>query len=156
MIGWQGMLASGLVAAVVAGGIGWQARGVIDSAECDKRVNEVKEAAAKLIDKKDGEMTVLRVEKAQAQAEVAKVNAETMRQLQELQTLLAADRVKRDEASARVEKAAQQAAANAKEAAAKALAAREVIQNVTDQCARAGVPNDVVRVLNDILGAPTP
>jgi hypothetical protein len=154
MMNLQGMLIAGGVAALVAGGIGMQVGKGLEKGACDKRIDVLEKAAASLIDKKDAEILTLRAEKAQAQAEVAKVNAETLRQFNELQVLLTADQAKRDEAAARVEAAAKQAAVNARDAAAKAQAAREIIQNVADQCARAGVPDDVVRVLNDILGAP--
>lgn len=150
------MLVAGGIAGLVAFGGGMSFGKWLEKGACEKRIEAVKEAAAELIDKKDAEITTLGLEKAQAQAEVAKVNAETLRQFNELQTLLSADQVKRDEAATRVEKAAQLAAANARDAAAKASEARKVIQNVADQCARAGVPDDVVRVLNDILGAPSP
>lgn len=154
MINLQGMLIAGGVSALVAGGIGMQVGKMMERGACETRVKALEKAAATLIDKKDTEILILGAEKAQAQAEVAKVNSETLRQFNELQLLLTADQAKRDEASARVEAAARQAAANARDAATKAQAAREVIQNVADQCARAGVPDDVVRVLNDILGAP--
>jgi hypothetical protein len=154
MMNLQGMLIAGGVAALVAGGIGLQVGKGLEKSACEKRIEVVEKAAAKLIDEKDAEILVLKAEKVQAQGEVAKVNAETLRQFNELQALLTADQAKRDEAAARVEAAAKQAAVNARDAAAKAQAAREIIQNVADQCARAGVPDDVVRVLNDILGAP--
>lgn len=154
MINWQGMLVAGGLGALVAGGIAWQVRGGIEKGACAARVETVMREAGRKIDEKDAEIRVLTVEKAQAHAEVAKVNETTARQYLELQQLLTADQAKRDEAATRVEAAARQAAANAKDAAAKSQAAREVIQHVADQCARAGVPDDVVRVLNDILGAP--
>jgi membrane protein involved in colicin uptake len=154
MINWQGPLIGALVAGLAAGGMAWQVRGGIEKAACQSRVADVMKASADLIDKKDGEIGVLQIEVAQARGEVVKVNETTRKQYEELQALLSADQVKRDEAAARVEAAARQAAVNAKDAAAKAQLAREVIQNVADQCARAGVPDDVVRVLNDILGAP--
>jgi Na+-translocating ferredoxin:NAD+ oxidoreductase RnfC subunit len=154
MMNLQGMLIAGGVAALVAGGIGLQVGKGLEKGACERRIEILEKAAAKLIDQKDAEILVLSAEKAQAQAEVTKVNAETLRQFNELQVLLTADQAKRDEAAIRVEAAAKQAAVNARDAAAKAQAAREIIQNVADQCARAGVPDDVVRVLNDILGAP--
>lgn len=154
MMNLQGMLIAGGVAALVAGGIGMQVGKGLEKGACEKRIQIIEKAAASLIDQKDAEILTLGAEKAQAQAEVAKVNAETLRQFNELQVLLTADQAKRDEAAIRVEAAAKQAAVNARDAAAKAQAAREIIQNVADQCARAGVPDDVVRVLNDILGAP--
>lgn len=154
MINWQGPLIGALVAGLAAGGLAWQIRGGVEKAACQSRIGDVMKASAELIDRKDSEIHVLQIEVAQARAEVVKVNETTRKQYEELQALLSADQIKRDEAAARVEAAARQAAANAKDAALKSQAAREVIQNVADQCARAGVPDDVVRVLNDILGAP--
>lgn len=154
MINWQGPLIGALAGAVAVGGLAWQVRGGVEKAACQTRIEKVMAESAKLIDAKDGEIRTLQVEVAQARGEVDKVNAETLRQFTELQALLTADQAKREAAAARVERAAQQAAVNAKEAALKSQAAREVIQNVADQCARAGAPDDVVRVLNDLIGAP--
>lgn len=151
---WQGPLIGALVASVAVGGLVWQIKGGVEKAACHTRIEKVMAASAKLIDAKDGEIRTLQVEVAQARGEVDKVNAETLRQFAELQALLTADQAKREAAAARVERAAQQAAVNAKDAALKSQAAREVIQNVADQCARAGAPDDVVRVLNDLIGAP--
>lgn len=156
MMDIKAMLMGGAIAAVIATPAGISLGRWFEKGACEKRVEAVEKAAATLIDKKDAEIVLLRVEKAQAQAEVAKVNAETLRQFEEMKTLLTADQAKRDEAAARVEKAAQQAALNARDAAVKSTEARKVIQNVADQCARAGVPDDVVRVLNDILAVPAP
>lgn len=153
MINWQTTLIGAAIAAIVAGGIGFQAGKVLERGACQGRIETVMRESAKLIDAKDAELTTRGIEVAQARAEVAKVNAETLRQFNELQTLLTADQAKRDEAALRVEAAARQAAANAKDAAAKSQLAREVILNVADQCARAGAPDDVVRVLNDLIGA---
>jgi hypothetical protein len=153
MINWQSILMGGAVGAIVFGGIGFQAGKVLERSACQGRVETVMRESAKLIDAKDAELATRGIEVAQARAEVSKVNAETLRQFNELQTLLTADQAKRDEAAARVEAAARQAAVNARDAAAKSQAAREVIQNVADQCARAGAPDDVVRVLNDLIGA---
>lgn len=93
-------------------------------------------------------------ERDQARAEVDKVNAAIAAQVRELAAILSADQVERAEAAKRMEAAAVKAAAEAKRAGERALAAREVIQNVADQCARAGVPADVLRVLNDFGSAP--
>lgn len=154
MIDIKAMMIGAAVAAVVAGGAGMTFGRWLEKGACDKRVAVVEKAAASIIDRKDSEIMTLGAEKAQAQAEVAKVNAETLRQFEEMKTLLTADQEKRDQAALRVEAAAKQAAVNARDAAVKAQEARKVIQNVADQCARAGVPDDVVRVLNDILDAP--
>ncbi|MGL4443094.1 MAG: hypothetical protein ACRCU1_05680 [Alsobacter sp.] len=158
--GLKGMLLAGGLAALVTGGFAYKlghdsglSRAVkMVSVERDK----ITKAATKVIDGQIAEMTVLKAELAQARGEVVKVNTEILRQLEEQKTLLTADAEARQAASIRVEAAARQAAVNAKEAGARAQAAMEVIRNVADQCARAGVPPDVVRVLNDILSSPNP
>jgi multidrug efflux pump subunit AcrA (membrane-fusion protein) len=94
----------------------------------------------------------LLAERDQARAEVDKVNFAIAAQVKELAALMSADQTARQEAAARMEAAANLAAKEAKLAGQRALAAREVIKNVADQCARAGVPDDVVRVLRDITG----
>jgi hypothetical protein len=94
----------------------------------------------------------LLAERDQARAEVDKTNAAIAAQVAELAKLMSADQVERTAAALRMEAAATSAAKEAKLAGQRALAAREVIQNVADQCARAGVPDDVVRVLRDITG----
>lgn len=91
-------------------------------------------------------------ERDQARAEVDKVNSAIASQVAELAKLMSADKDERTAAALRMEAAASSAAKEAKLAGQRALAAREVIQNVADQCARAGVPDDVVRVLRDITG----
>lgn len=94
----------------------------------------------------------LLAERDQARAEVDKVNFAIAAQVKELAALMSADQTARQEAVTRMEAAANEAAREAKLAGQRALAAREVIKNVADQCARAGVPDDVVRVLRDITG----
>lgn len=150
----QGILISAGLAAIVAGGIGLKIGSDNEARKCDGKIAVVRKAAEEVINAKLQEILTLTAEKAQAQAEVAKVNETTHRQFAELQTMLSADAVKRDEASAKVEKAATQAARDAREASARAQAAREVIQNVADKCAAAGVPDDVVRMLNGVLAPP--
>jgi uncharacterized protein YyaL (SSP411 family) len=151
MIDIKAMVIGGLAGAALAGVAGMQFGKSLEKAACDKRIEVLQEAAAKLIDQKDAEIVVLQVEKAQAQGEVAKVNATTRKQFEDLQLLLSADQVKREEASLKVEKAANQAARDAREAASRAQAAREVIQNVADKCASAGADPEFVRMLNGIL-----
>jgi hypothetical protein len=155
LTGLQGMLVSAGVAGLLAFGAGWQLSADRQKAECQKQVAVIKKVADDLINSQQQEILTLQAETAQAQSEVAKVNAETHRQFAELQALLTADQLKREEASALVAQAANQAARDARTAAQRADAAREVIQNVADKCASAGVPDDVVQLLNGIL-APTP
>src|SRR5690606_12333206 len=73
----QSTLLAVAAAALVAGGAGMQFGKWLEKGACDKRLAAVQEAAAGLIERKDAEIRVLSVEKSQAQAEVAKVNAET-------------------------------------------------------------------------------
>jgi membrane protein involved in colicin uptake len=153
--GLQGMLVSAGVAALVAFGAGWKFGGDSQAVKCQKDIAHVRKVAEDLINVKLQEIMTLQAEKAQAQAEVAKVNDTTRKQFEELQTLLAADQFKREEAAIKVERAANQAARDARDAATRAQAAREAIQNVADKCAAAGVPDDVLSMLNSIL-APTP
>lgn len=94
----------------------------------------------------------MQAERDQARAEVAKVNAAIAAQVEELAKLMSADQAERSAAAKRMEAAAISAAVEAKRAGERALAAREVIQNVADQCARAGVPDDALRVLRNITG----
>lgn len=94
----------------------------------------------------------LLAERDQARSEVDKVNAAIAAQVKELAALMSADATERTAAAKRMEAAANAAASEAKRAGERALAAREVIQNVADQCARAGVPDDALRVLRDITG----
>jgi hypothetical protein len=97
-------------------------------------------------------VTRLVAERDQARGQVDKVNAAIAAQVAELAGLVAADQSERTAAAKRMESVARRAADEAKLAGERALAAREVIQNVADQCARAGVPGDVVRVLRDLAG----
>lgn len=144
MIQWQAIAIAAAASAAASGYFAFRAGEDAGLGLAAKRI-------APVIAAKDAEISTLQVEVRQAQAEVQKVNETTARQLSELQALLTDDQVKREEASARVEKIAAEAAREARQAGQRALAAREVIQNVADQCARAGVPPDVLRVLNDIL-----
>lgn len=153
MIQWQAMA---LGALAVAGATGYFAWRTGDQMGFDRGLGAAAAKIRPVIQAKDAEIATLKIETAQAQAEVAKVNETTARQYAELQALMTSDQAKRDEASARVEKIAAEAAREAKQASQRALAAREVIQNVADTCARAGVPPDVLRVLNDILDGTDP
>jgi hypothetical protein len=76
-------------------------------------------------------------------------------QVAELSKLMSADQTERTAAAQRMEAAANAAAKEAKLAGQRALAAREVIQNVADQCARAGVPDVVIDSLRNIAGPAT-
>lgn len=94
----------------------------------------------------------LLAERDQARAEVDKVNAAIAAQVSELAKLMSADQAERSAAALRMEQAAINAAKEAKLAGQRALAAREVIQNVADQCARGPVPGPVLDSLRNIIG----
>lgn len=148
-----GMAAAGLIGA----GFGMKYGHDLGERRGAKMVIDVRRASEKVITAKLGEIRTLTLERDQARAEVAKVNAETARQYAELKTLLTADADARAAAAVKVEAAATKAAKEAKLAGERVLLAKEVIQNVADACARAGVPDDVVRMLDSILAAsPSP
>lgn len=151
----NGLLVTGVLAGVAGLGLGAKFGADHESRKCEAKVAAVRKAAEEVINAKLQEILTLQAEKAQALSEVEKVNATTRKQFEELQALLTADQAKRDEAAIKVEKAATQAARDAREAATRATAAREVIQNVADKCAAAGADPEFVRMLNGIL-APTP
>lgn len=150
MQGLNTLLITGGLAALIAGGLGLKIGADNEARKCDAKIEAVRKAAEGIINVKLQEILTLQAEKSQAVSEVAKVNATTRKQFEDLQAMLAADTVKREEASARVEKAATQAARDARDASTRAQAAREVIKNAADKCAAAGVPDDVVRMLNGI------
>lgn len=151
MFNLQGMLLGGVALAAISGFAASQVQRGWDQNDCSKKIEAVKKASAKLIDAKLQEILTVEAERDQARAEVAKVNASTAQQLADIQKLLADDQVKREEASARVEAAAKEAARNAKAAGDRAQAARDLMATITDKCAGAGVPDDVLRMLNGIL-----
>lgn len=153
--GLNGILIAGGLSAIVAGGIGLKIGADNEARKCDRKIEAVRKAAEEVINIKLQEILTLEAEKKQAVGEVDKVNATTRKQFEDLQAMLVADTVKREEASVKVEKAATAAARDAREASSRAQAAREAIQNVPEKCAAAGVPDDVVRMLNGIL-APAP
>lgn len=148
-----GLLRYGLIASVVFGA-GWVAGQRWDAGAHAKALAKQRQTAIELVTKEKMETAVCIKERDQAQAEVAKFNDTVRLQLEEFAELLMADTEARNAALAKVDRAARQAASEAKAAGEKAAQAREVIQNVADQCARAGVPDDVVRMLNDIIAAP--
>lgn len=153
--GLNGALIGAGLAAIMAFGFGLKIGADGEHRKCEAKIAAVRKAAEEVINGNLQEIAVLQVERAQAQAEVAKVNETTLRYFNEMQALLTADQAKRDEAALKVEKAATDAARNAREAAARAQAAREVIQNVADKCAASGADPEFVRMLNGIL-APDP
>lgn len=148
--GLNGALIGAGLAAIVAFGFGLKFGADGEHRKCEAKITAVRKAAEEVINGNLQEIAVLQVERAQAQAEVAKVNETTLRYFTEMQALLTADQAKRDEAALKVEKAAIDASRNAREAATRAQAAREVIQNAADNCAGAPVSDDLLRMLNGI------
>lgn len=151
----NGLLLTGVLAAVAGLGLGLKLGADHEARKCETKITAVRKAAEEVINAKLQEILTLQAEKAQALDEVEKVNATTRKQFEELQLLLTADQAKREEAAGKVEKAATQAARDAREAAARATEARKVIQNVADKCATAAADPEFVRMLDSIL-APTP
>jgi len=152
--GLNGMLLAGGLSAVIAGGLGMKAGALLEQAHSTRELERHDKAAAKLIEKKDGEIGTLGTEKSQCAAEVAKYNAASAEQVEKNRLVDEADRAARQAASQRMERLIIQASKDARDAAERSDRAREVILNVSDQCARAGVPADVLSVLNDILDPP--
>lgn len=122
-----------------------------DHADCDRKIQAVRHASEKLIAQGLQEIATTTAERDQAKAEVDKVNASTMAQLTALQTMLADDKVKREEASLRIEAAAKEASRNARTSAERAQAARDLMDKIADRCAGAPMPPDVKRLLDGIL-----
>ena len=94
--------------------------------------------------------TRLVTERDQARGELSKVNAATAAQVEALAKAVKADSVRRDQAAAANAKLAARAAEQSRAATETLLYAREKIQHAIDECTRAGVPADFVRVLNDL------
>jgi hypothetical protein len=151
VINLQAMAIGGVAIALVAGGVSAAAATRLEASHQQK----IQAAAEKKIkDTANGLINKLQTERDQARAEVVKYNAATAAQLAANQAALTADSVARIAASERMEKLLQQTSRDARAAADRSDAAREVIKNVADQCARAGVPADVLSVLNAILDPP--
>jgi hypothetical protein len=153
MTGFQGPLIAAVLSGVAALAVGWKLGGDSQRIACQKQIAEIRRVADDLLNKQLTEIKTLQIEKAGAFAEVDKVNATTVRQFNELQALLSVDAAKRAAASVQFEKAITQAGRDARDAATRAADARKVIENVANDCARAGMPDDVVGVLNGIIGA---
>lgn len=146
----SGTLIGGLAIAGVAAFAGSQVQKRIDNHACDVRIQEVRAGAVKALNDLSQINLNLTAERDQAKAEVDKVNETTAASFRALQAMLADDRIKREEASTRVEAAAKEAARNARTAGERATAARDLITQVTDRCAGAAIPDDIVRMLDAI------
>lgn len=143
----QAMAIGGVAIAAVAGGLGVKAGSDLAKVHEVKAIEQVKKTA-------NGLINTLQAERDNARAEVKKFNDASAAQVTATLAAADADKTKRDQASARMEKVLLQVSVDARAAAERADAAREVIKNVADQCARAGVPPDVLSVLNTILDPP--
>lgn len=148
-----GLIKYGVIASVVFGA-GFVSGQRWDAGAHAKELEAARDNSIALIQKQIDDKNVCVVERDQARAEVDKFNTTVKAQLEEFAALLVADADARTAALDQVNRAARVAASEARAAGEKAAQAREVIQNVADQCARAGVPDDVVRMLNDIIAAP--
>lgn len=146
----QAFIFGGIALALGAGFAGSQIQKRIDAGECAKEVQKVRQAGVDALNLLNIEAETRGRERDQARAEVEKVNATTAAQYTALAAMLADDRLKREEASTRVEAAAKEAARNAKTAGERATAARDLISQSPDRCASAVIPDDIVRMLDGI------
>lgn len=89
-------------------------------------------------------------ERNQCWEEIEKVNLANQALTSELNQALAEDRVRRDAALERIREASEAAAASSQRLEAQTQEARKIIAEVSDACVRAGVPADVVGMLNAI------
>lgn len=156
-------LVGAIALVAIAGAAGWKAgadrQQKIDNEKCDQRIQEVRAASVKALNDLYQINLNLTAERDQAKAEVDKVNQTTAAQYTALAAMLADDRVKREEASTRVEAAAKEAARNARTAGERATAARDLITQIQDRCAGAPIPDDLIRMLDGITNpgsAPSP
>ncbi len=154
MIQWQGMAIGGVAVAILAFAGGAKVGSTWSASEHRKEIVKIEDAAGKLIDRQIDLTRIAEAERDQAKAEVDKVNRATAVQYAELKSLMTADQSARMDAAVRMEKAAQQAAKDARTAGERAREGLEVIKRVADVCARADVPADVKRVLDGILAGP--
>jgi|GEM_PF-3928459 len=115
-------------------------KGVADE---QKETNRVKEASAKLLNLRIGE-------RDQCHAEVAKINQANADQVLALLEEFKADQSRLERAIKASQRATERAAEQQSAATQTLLYAREKIQHAIDECTRAGVPDDIVSVLNDI------
>lgn len=146
----QELIMGAAVLAIAAGLAGSQIQKRIDAGECAKEVHKVRQAGVDALNLLNIEAETRGRERDQARREVEKVNATTAAQYNALAAMLADDRVKREEASTRVEAAAKEAARNARTATERATAARDLISQSPDRCASAAIPDDLVRMLDGI------
>lgn len=151
MINLTGIILGGLALVGTTGILATQYQKGVDAIECEKKLGKVRQGAIDALNLQGQTLLNVTAERDQARAEVDKVNTTTAAQYAELQTMLMNDQVKRDEASLRVEAAAKEAARNARTAGERATAARDIMQKITDQCAGAGIPPDIERMLDGIL-----
>lgn len=150
MIG-QPTIIAGVALALFAGFAGSQVQKQFDESSCAKKVEALRVASVKALNDVVQEKLTLTAERDQAKSEVDKVNATTAAQLTALQAMLADDKVKREEASLRIEAAAKEASRNARTSAERAQAARDLMDKIADRCAGSGLPDDVRRLLDGIL-----
>jgi hypothetical protein len=154
--GLQGALIAAGLSGLVAFGAGWKFGSDHESAQCEKKIEIVKRTSAELIDKQIALKAKAETEAAFAKGEVAKVNAEIQRQLEEQRNLLLADQAAREDAAKKADQAAVAAERQARATAAKFQAALEALKHDPDNCARAPVSADVKRMLDDLLAGATP
>jgi len=147
----QAMVIGGIALAGFSAWSGAQVQKGWDHADCDRKIQAVRNASEKLIAAGLQEIATTAAERDQAKAEVDKVNATSVAQFEALRLMLADDKVKREEASLRIEAAAKEASRNARTSAERAQAARDLMDKIADRCAGAPMPDDVKRLLDGIL-----
>lgn len=155
MIG-QGTIIGAVALAAVAAFAGSQVQRHFDNIACAGKLEAMRKASVKAINDQVQLNLITSAERDQAKAEVDKVNATTAAQLTALQAMLADDKVKREEASLRIEAAAREASRNAKTAGERAQAIRDIVDKVADRCASSDIPDDLRRMLDGILAPGTP
>lgn len=147
----QAMVIGGIALAGFSAWSGAKVQKGWDHADCDRKIQAVRNASEKLIAAGLQEIATTAAERDQAKAEVDKVNATSVAQFEALRLMLADDKVKREEASLRIEAAAKEASRNARTSAERAQAARDLMDKIADRCAGAPMPDDVKRLLDGIL-----
>lgn len=127
-------------------GLGWKIGHARGEAAMEREIQRVRTAAVSVIDRTTAE-------RDQCRGEVGKVNESILRLQAAIFDELKASDARRAKATEQNSQAARRAADQAARAIQAAATLQERIANVADECARAGVDPESVRLLNDIAGA---
>lgn len=144
------LIAGGVVAAFLAGA--WSGRMLTIGGQAD-RIIAAQEQTRLTAENSTRLLEAVRGERDQCRAEVEAANRANATLTRELNTALAEDRQRRDAALAEIRRAAQAAEASGARIEQQTEQARQIIATVSDACVRAGVPADVVGLLNAIAPA---